>query len=448
MTIDEITSLAPGRNFIPDIEKESPGKIEEYQVKRLRNMLEYVSGNSGFYSSLFTEYGIDIRDIRTLNDLSQLPVTTKNDLQLNNQDFICVEKEKIVDYITTSGTLGDPVTFAMTDRDLDRLAYNEAISFACADGSSDDIYQLALTIDKRFMAGLAYFLGARKLGAGVVRVGGGIPELQWDTVERISPTTIVAVPSFILKLIEYAEQKGIDYQKSSVKKAICIGEPIRNPDFSLGPIGISIKEKWDLALYSTYASTEMSTAFTECGFGVGGHHHPELIIVEFLDENNQPVNGDAAGEVTITTLGVEGMPLLRYKTGDICYHFTDACACGRTSMRLGPVIGRKNQMIKFKGTTLYPYALYDILDNIRNVKNYVVEVYTNELGTDQILIRIGCEQVSQGFEKEIKDHFRARLRVAPAIRFETVEYIQKIQNPEAGRKEVKFIDHRKDNVPD
>jgi len=448
MNIDEITKTPMGRHFVPEIERKSLIEIEQYQVGRLRSLLTYLSRESRFYSSRFKEYNFEIDGISTLKDLVHIPVTTKNDLQLNNKDFICVGKDKIIDYITTSGTLGDPVTFAMTDQDLERLAYNEAVSFACADGSADDIYQLALTIDKRFMAGLAYFLGARKLGAGVVRVGGGIPELQWDTVNRISPTTIVAVPSFILKLIEYAEQQKIDYSNSSVKKAICIGEPIRNPDFTLGPIGTKIKEKWDLKLYSTYASTEMSTAFTECGQGKGGHHHPELIIVEFLDENDKPVGNDEAGEVTITTLGVEGMPLLRYKTGDLCYHYTDPCSCGRQSIRLGPVVGRKNQMIKFKGTTLYPYALYDILDNIDNVLNYVVEVYTNEIGTDQILIRIGCEQVVQGFEKKIKDHFRARLRVAPAIQFESVDYINKIQNRESGRKAVKFIDHREMKVVD
>jgi len=449
MNLNEINTTPIGHSFIPDIEKESPAIVEKYQAERLANLLKYLAKHSVFYSSLFKQSGLDINAFTSLKELTQIPVTTKNDLQLNNQDFICVKKEKIIDYITTSGTLGDPVTLALTEQDLDRLAYNEAISFACADGSSKDIYQLALTIDKRFMAGLAYFLGARKLGAGVVRVGGGIPELQWDTVQRISPTVIVAVPSFILKLIEYAEQKQIDYRNSSIEKAICIGEPIRNPDFTLGPIGTKIMEKWDLKLYSTYASTEMSTAFTECGEGMGGHHHPELIIVEFLDDKNDPVNDNEPGEVTITTLGIEGMPLLRYKTGDICYHYSDPCPCGRHSMRLGPVIGRKNQMIKFKGTTLYPYALYDILDHMNDVVNYVVEVYTDEIGTDQILIRIGCEQAPPEFEKEIKDHFRARLRVAPAIRFESIEYINRIQNPQSGRKEVKFIDHRenRDRIP-
>ncbi len=90
-------------------------------------------------------------------------------------------------------------------------------------------------------------------------------------------------------------------------------------------------------------STEMGTAFTECSEGKGGHHHPELIIVEFLDDNNNPVPEGEAGEVTITTLGVEGMPLLRFKTGDICHYYNEPCKCGRTTKRLGPVIGRKNK---------------------------------------------------------------------------------------------------------
>ena len=174
----------------------------------------------------------------------------------------------------------------------------------------------------------------------------------------------------------------------------------------------------------------------------GGHHHPELIIVEFLDENDKPVADDEPGEVTITTLGVEGMPLLRFKTGDVCFHYTEPCKCGRTTMRLGPVIGRKKQMIKYKGTTLYPPAFYDILDNIPFIRNYVVEVFTNTIGTDEILIHVGSDQPIEEREKDIKDHFRAKLRVAPLLKFESVQYIQKIQFPETSRKIIKFIDNR------
>ena len=231
----------------------------------------------------------------------------------NIMQILCVPREQIVDYITTSGTLGDPVTFAMSDKDLDRLAYNEALSFACAGGKQGDIFQLMTTIDKRFMAGLAYFLGIRKLGASIIRVGNGIPELQWDTIQRISPNAIICVPSFILKIIKYAEENGIDYRNSSIKKAICIGENIKETDFSLNLLGQTIKKKWDIELYSTYASTEMATTFTECGCGQGGHHHPELIITELLDEQGNPVAEGEVGELTVTTLGVEAMPLVRFK---------------------------------------------------------------------------------------------------------------------------------------
>src|SRR5690606_18411458 len=127
---------------------------------------------------------------------------------------------------------------------------------------------------------------------------------------------------------------------------------------------------------------------TECEHGVGGHHHPELIVVELLDDDNQPVPDGEMGEVTITTLGVEGMPLIRFKTGDLCRAHREPCACGRTTLRLSPVLGRKQQMIKFKGTTLYPPALYDVLNLIDGVNDYVVEVYTNEVGTDAIRIKM------------------------------------------------------------
>lgn len=430
--------------MIPDIETKKPQEIKSFQEKKLPELIEYLINNSKFYSSLFNENNIDQSEIKTLEDLHKIPVTTKVDLQDRNEDFLCVPKNKIIDYITTSGTLGDPVTFALTNKDLDRLAYNECISFVCADGTSDDIYQQMVTIDKRFMAGLAYYLGARRLGAGIIRVGGGIPELQWDTIKRIKPTTFITVPSFLLKLIEYAEKNNINYKNTGVIKAVCIGEPIRDEKFELNQLGKKIKERWaDLKLYSTYASTEMASAFTECSAGKGGHHHPELIITEFLDENNNPVKDQEAGELTITTLGVEGMPLLRFKTGDVMKHYNEPCICGRNTIRLGPVIGRKKQMIKYKGTTIYPPALYDILDDIEQVENYVIEVYTNDIGTDDIIIYTGVNEIFPKLEKQLKDRFRAKLRVAPSIIFKSPKEIKEIMFPESSRKPIKFIDKRK-----
>jgi len=247
-------------------------QADKAQEQKLKELLIYISQNSPFYRELFAKHHIDISSIKTVADLSLIPPTTKDDLQQRNNDFLCVPAEKVVEYTSTSGTLGSPVTIALTENDLTRLAFNEYNSFLCADGSEDDTYQLMLTLDRQFMAGIAYYLGIRKLGAGIIRLGPGVPSLQWETIRRLKPTAIVAVPSFILKLIQYAKDTGININETSVKKAICIGENIRNPDFSLNILGRKITEAWDIKLYSTYASTEMQTAFTECGEGRGGHY--------------------------------------------------------------------------------------------------------------------------------------------------------------------------------
>jgi phenylacetate-CoA ligase len=428
----------------PDIQFQPADRIKEYQETKLHATLQYLKEHSAFYKRMFKEQDIDVNEIKTIEDLRKLPVTTKDDLQKYSEDFICVEKSQIIDYVTTSGTLGNPITFVLTDKDLDRLAYNEYLSFTTAGFTKDDIMQLMTTVDRRFMAGLAYFLGARELGMGIARVGNGIPELQWDTIERVHPTCGIAVPSFLIKLIDFAEKNKIDYNNSSIKKCLCIGESLRKENFELNTLGKHIREKWNsLQLYSTYASTEMQASFTECDGLCGGHLQPELIIVEFLDDNDNPVREGESGEVTITSLDVEGMPLLRFKTGDVCYHYTGPCTCGRNTMRLSSILGRRGQMIKYKGTTLYPPALFDILDNIPHIKNYIVEVFTNDLGTDEILVRLGCdENRSEAFIKEIKDLFRSKVRVAPNINFESPEYIAQIQTPPMSRKAVKFIDLR------
>ena len=418
------------------------GELLAVQAQKLQELLVYLHQHSPFYKELFASRGIDIRTIKTPGDLSIIPTTGKDDIQQRNEDFLCVPREKIIEYASTSGTLGSPVTIALTENDLERLAYNEYNSFVCAGGSPGDVYQLMLTLDRQFMAGIAYYSGLRRLGAGVIRLGPGVPSLQWETIRRLKPTAIVAVPSFILKLIQYARETGIDPNGSSVTKAICIGENIRNTDFSLNILGKKIKEGWDIHLYSTYASTEMQTAFTECPQGRGGHLQPELLIVELLDENDRPVGPGQPGEITITTLGVEGMPLLRYKTGDICLYVDEPCACGRSSLRLSPIIGRKKQMIKFKGTTLYPPALFELLNEMEEVLDFVVEVYSNEIGLDEVLLHLQPAEYSEPCDHRIRAYLQARLRVSPHIAYLSAADIQKMHFPEAGRKIVRFIDRR------
>lgn len=424
---------------IPPIELASADTVLDFQFQRIHEVFSYASFKSPFYKRLFHNY----KTISGWDDFLKLPTTSKDDLQNHNWDFLCVPKTQIVEFTSTSGTLGKPVIIGLTEKDLQRLAYNESISFTCADGGSDDLYQLMLTLDRQFMAGIAYYEGIRKLGAGLIRVGPGLPALQLETIQRLHPTVLVAVPSFIVKLIEYAKQVGFDLNSSSVKKAICIGEGVRTDALELNTLGKKIRETWNIALYSTYASTEMQTAFTECGHGKGGHLHPELIYVELLDDNGNSVSDGSEGEITVTTLGVEGMPLIRYRTGDIARIHHEPCACGRTTLRIGPILGRKQQMIKLKGTTLYPPAVFELLQR-DGVIDYVVEAFTGSLGTDEVRLHICFDESGKSsVQQQLLTNFQSRLRVVPEISSVSLREIEALQHSGNSRKLKKFIDNRK-----
>lgn len=412
--------------------------IRSLQESRLKEQLNYLSQRSTYYQRLFSENRVKADEINHLEQLTHLPTTTKQDFSLNNFDFLCVSKHEIADYTTTSGTTGSPVTVALTEKDLQRLAYNEEQSFLCAGGNHTDVYQLMLTLDRQFMAGMAYYLGIRKLGAAAVRVGPVSPQMQWENIVRFKPNAIVAVPSFMLKLIEYAQANGIDPNQSGVQKAICIGEPVRNEDLTPNTLAKRINSKWDIQLFSTYASTEMQTAFTECECGKGGHLNPELLIVEILDESGNQLKAGEFGEVTITNLGVEGMPLLRYRTGDICCYYDEPCGCGRNTIRLSPVIGRKNQMLKYKGTTLFPPAIYDALSAVPEVKDYVIEVTKNEIHTDEVSIHVNVTGSVDMAEQKIKSSLQSKLRVQPAVHFVSVQHLHNMR-PAESRKPVMII---------
>lgn len=429
--------------IIPDIETKSADEIRHFQENKVKEMLRHLAQHSPYYKKIFSATGVDVQAFKNLDDMTTLPTTSKDEFHHHNWEFLAVPHSRIVEFTSTSGTLGNPVTVALTEGDLQRLAYNECISFTCADGTSDDLFQLMLTLDRQFMAGMAYYEGIRKLGAGLIRVGPGLPSMQWEIIQRLKPTALVAVPSFLIRLIEYADAQGIDLSRSSVKKVVCIGEALRTSDLQLNILGSRIRDAWDVALYGTYASTEMQTAFTECRHGRGGHHHPELIYVEVLGDNGEPVSPGMSGEITVTTLGVEGMPLLRYKTGDIAIAYQDQCPCGRNTMRLGPVLGRKQQMIKLKGTTIYPPGVFEVLNEVGDVHDYVVEVVTGRLGTDELRLHLLVKDSTQTVAGErLRELFQARLRVVPTILFVSQQEIDQLQLLGKSRKPKRFIDSR------
>jgi phenylacetate-CoA ligase len=331
-----------------------------------------------------------------------------------------------------------------TENDLKRLAYNEEISLAGCGITADDIVLLTCTLDRCFIAGLAYFLGVRSLGAAAVRNGLNSVASHLETMLRIKPTVIIGVPSFILKLGRYLEAKGVAPREIGVSRLVCIGEPIRDKDMALLKMGAYLEDLWGAKVFSTYASSETITSFCECEMQAGGHLHPELAIVEIVDEKGEALACGNTGEVVVTPLSIEGMPLLRFKTGDVSFLIDGPCGCGRFSPRLGPIIGRKKQMIKYRGTTLYPQAIYSVLAEISGISEYYITLDSDYDLSDQVKICVSVSSSSCSAES-IADELQTRLRVRPEVVIASEEQVKGQVYSGNSRKLVRLIDRRETN---
>ncbi len=409
----------------------------------LAQHVQYCYEHSRFYRQRFNVAGLRPQDIRCVADLCRLPVTTKADLAEHGSELLCVPQCQVVDICQTSGTTGAPVALLQTERDLQRLAYNEQSCFLAAGLTPQDRVVIACALDRCFMAGLAYFEGLRRIGATAIRAGAGNPAILGEAILLHRPSAIIGVPSMLLEAGRLLHKRGIDVPGLGVGKLICIGEPVRDVDLSLSALGQRLHNVWAAQVLGTYASTEMATSFTECADGRGGGHVlPDLIAVEILNESGQPAPPGEPGEVVATPLQVTGMPLLRLSTGDIATLLTDPCPCGRKTYRLGPVRGRKAQMLKVRGTTLYPTDIFAALQSLEGVRNYCLEVHQDHELSDRVRVIIGLEEGACLTEREISDRIRGRVRVKLEVALAPVDEIRKRTVVEGRRKPVLVFDYR------
>ncbi len=391
----------------------------------------HAAEHSPFYREVF-------RGMNSVPALTNVPLVDKQTLSARNLDFLCVPRERIVEIVTTSGTTGQPLLWMLTESDVKRLAENERLSFACAGLAANDTLLVAVAMDRCFMAGLAYWLGLRELGCGIVRTGAASPMLVLDMIERVQPTAIVAVPSFLRLVAEKAQETGFDLANCSVKKAVCIGEPIRDGAWTLNASGRAIESAWGAKIYSTYGVTELANSLCECDAGAGGHLHDEQLHLEILDDDGKPVAAGEIGEVVATTFGVEAMPVIRYRTGDCAAIFREPCACGRTTPRLGPIVGRKHQKLKFKGTSLFPSTLAAVLEESEGVESFVVIARKESELSDSIEVLIHGSVSMLG----LREVMQARAKITPQIRLVSRAEIEALQMPPQVRKRRTFVDLR------
>ena len=424
-----------------DLEFRSSAEIRVVQEALLRRHLEYAAARSPYYGALFRERGIETGAV-TLATLATLPLTDKSALGERNADFLAVPMSRVVDVALSSGTTGGATTVMYTEGDLLRLAYNEEISFAGCGLTCDDVVLLTCTIDRCFVAGLAYFSGLRKLGAAAIRNGLSSVESHREIIRRLKPTAIVGVPSFLLKLARHLNDSGFDAAGAGVSRLICIGEPVRDRELGFLKVGAELERLWNARVYSTYASSETITSFCECAAQRGGHLHPDLAVVEIIDEAGRPLAAGEIGEVVVTPLAIEGMPLVRFRTGDVSFLVAEPCVCGRNSPRLGPILGRKQQMLKFRGTTLYPGSINVALDTMSGIGEYYVEASSANDLTD--LVRVFVSVTDESCTAElIMDRLQAHLRVRPEVLVVPDDHVRGRVYARVGRKPIRFVDERR-----
>lgn len=420
-----------------------PSEQSDPSDRLLRHQVRYAAACSPFYRRHFAASRVDVDAFRGAIDLPRLPLTTKADLERSNDDFLAVAQDEIVDVCLTSGTTGQPVALLQSREDLERLAQCEAAALSTAGVKRGDRVLVTAAIDRCFMAGLAYFLGLVKLGACVLRGGSSHPVALARLLRAHRPSAIIGVPSTLLATALELRRDGIDPASLGLQRLVCIGEPIRQASLAATALGVRLSEEFGAPLYGTYASTEVATAFTECSAGAGGHVQADHVAVEILDDAGAPVPPGVPGEVVATPLQVRGMPLIRVRTGDIAALLEEPCLCGRPTPRIGPVLGRKSQMLKVRGTTVYPLAITQVIQGLAEIECHYVEASGDFALSESVCVVVGVANPAAVDPARIADRVAAVTRVRPEVRVASVESVARATKQEAKRKPVLFFDRRR-----
>jgi len=408
-----------------NLQNASWDEIKKVQDNLLVSHLEYTCTNSPYYKEFYRAYEVRYQEISGVSGIHELPFTEKNEMIAQNFNFRAAPDKEICDISFTSAVTGKtPSMIMLTNSDLARLAYSSECAFKTAGVTAQDTILLCSMLEKCYLGGLGSYLGGVKTGARMVRAGIQEPSYIWNMIQSISPSVIVAPPSLMLKVAEFAASIGKDPSYAGIKKIIAVTEATRDSNLDPLPLTEKLEKLWESLILSKYFSSELGAACCECQFKQGAHINPELVVMEILDDKGRPVREGEAGELVITPLGVKGTPLIRFRTGDISFIKTEKCFCGRTSPRLGPILGRKKQMISINGVKLFPNTILSMLEGTDHFYGGYIEVKRSFDGTDVVTLFAALHNDDAGAGK-LKDEIEARLNTAPNIVIVAKEEIDK-----------------------
>jgi len=427
--------------FNPDIETMTRAEIEALQLERLQSTVKHCM-NSEFYKKRFEEAGLKPEDIKTLDDIRKIPFTTKQDLR-DTYPFgmASVPLEQCTRLHSSSGTTGNPTVILHTDNDIDEWANQVARNLWMVGLRPTDVFQNSSGYGM-FTGGLGFQNGAEKLGMLTIPAAAGNSLRQIKFIKDFGTTAIHAVPSYLTRLKEVMDQEGVDPRRDTKLKVFAIGAEPHSEEQRK-----RIEEMFGVKAYNSFGMSEM------CGPGVGFeckeqnglHFWEDYYIVEIVDpETLEPVPDGEIGELVLTSIRREAMPLLRYRTRDLTRVLGRSCPCGRNHVRLDRMKGRSDDMMVLKGVNIFPIQIEKILMQFPELASNYLITLTTDSDNDNMTVEVELEELFtddytrlQQLTKTIQRALKDEILLTPYVKL-----VPKGSLPQSEGKAVRVVDKR------
>ena len=414
------------------IECASRGEIEEIQTRRLRSTVERCYNNVGHYRKKLDEAGVRPEDIKTLEDIRKIPFTVKDELRQNYPyKMFAVPMRDVVRIHASSGTTGKPTVVGYTRADLEMWA--EVIArLVCAAGTTpDDIVQITFGYTL-FTGAFGLHYGLEKLGATVIPISGGNTERQLMVMQDFGTTVLVGTPSYALYMAECAKKAGIDTEKLPLRLGLFGGEGHTEE------MRREIEKAWGMTATENYGLSEVigPGVCGECANKNGMHIAEDHFFCEIVDKDTlEPLPPGQPGELVITSLSKEALPILRYRTKDITWLIPEKCECGRTSMRMAKIQGRTDDMLIIRGVNVFPSQIEGVLLGIEELGPHYEIIVRKDGYMDRIEVLVEVTDGSlldrysalEALEKKVKNSLYTILDINADVRLVEPESLKRFE---------------------
>ncbi len=427
----------------PLIERMPRSDLRDLQEKKLHQLLLNVTEYSKFYRGKFKEAKVDPNDIKTLKDLQKIPFTIKQEFRDNYPTgLLMVPSEQIIRYHASSGTTGKRTIVGYTRNDVFEWSKSLARGLTSLGIGKSDLIQNSYGYGL-FTGGLGFHYGAEMIGATLLPTGAGMTERQLELMQDLGSTIIACTPSYFLHMAEIARNSGIDFRKDTKLKTGLFGAEPWSEDMRR-----RIEDSSGIKAYDVFGTSELNgPLFMECKHQNGIHIWGDQYLVEVINPDTGEILGDGErGELVVTTLVKEAMPLIRYRTGDITYINSEDCECGRTHPRVMRILGRVDDMFIIRGVNVFPSQIESVLMKIPELNENYQLIIDREHELDKMSIKIEISDKALKEKKpgltQIKEKVKSDLRNTLNLSVE-VELVEPGSIPRSMGKAQRIVDNRK-----